>query len=177
MITTHEHRDKVVEALCKTVLEFYGPDPKKSPDVSRMINERHTRRVADLLDDRTIKVAIGGDVDVAAKYMSPTIVTATPASKVMQDEIFGPILPVISVDSMEAAIDFVNDRDKPLGLYVFSSNRAFKDAVLAQTSSGGVCVNDCIMHAANPELPFGGVGPSGCGAYHGKHGFDAFSHK
>jgi len=95
----------------------------------------------------------------------------------MKDEIFGPVLPVLSVQNVSKAIEFVNEREKPLALYIFSENSSTVDMVIAKTSSGGACVNDVAMHVANPKLPFGGVGPSGLGAYHGQHGFDSFSHK
>jgi len=149
---------------------------KKSNDYSKIVNERHVKRLSDLLNDGG-KVYYGGDIDAASGYISPTIVTDVNVnSKLMTDEIFGPILPVVPVDSMDDAIKFVNARPKPLALYVFSSNSKTADDVITQTSSGATSVNECLMHIACPNLPFGGVGPSGMGAYNGKYGFDTFSH-
>ena len=119
---------------------------------------------------------LGGESDISTLYLSPTIVIDPPAdSPIMTDEIFGPILPIVTVESVSAAIDFVNERPKPLALYVFADASETIDAVLTQTSSGGVCVNHTLLHFVPPDLPFGGVGPSGMGRYHGKAGFDAFS--
>lgn len=176
VLVTEANKDAFLQQMKRTMVEFYTADPSSTPDVSRMINTRHTQRVVDLLDDPSLDVVVGGDYSVEDKYIAPTLVTADAASKVMQDEIFGPILPVVTVPSVDAAIEFINAREKPLGLYVFSASSATQDRVLGHTSSGGACVNDVVMHAANPGLPFGGVGNSGMGSYHGKHGFDAFSH-
>lgn len=123
------------------------------------------------------QVVHGGQADVSKCYIAPTIVRCGPEAKLMKDEIFGPVLPVLSVPDVDKAIEFVNAREKPLALYVFSESSQLADKVLTRTSSGGACVNDIAMHVANPKLPFGGVGPSGLGAYHGQHGFDSFSHK
>ena len=111
------------------------------------------------------------------RYLAPTIVVDPDVdSPLMTQEIFGPVLPVISVESVDDAIDFVNDRPKPLALYVYSRSKETVERVLGQTSSGGACVNHGIVHLIVPDLPFGGVGPSGMGAYHGQTGFDTFSH-
>ena len=122
-------------------------------------------------------VVCGGEGDSTSKYLAPTIIV-DPAldSPIMTEEIFGPVLPVLSVDSVEEAIAFVNEREKPLALYVFSRDEAVADRVLARTSSGGACVNNVVVHILPDGLPFGGVGPSGMGSYHGKAGFDVFSH-
>jgi aldehyde dehydrogenase (NAD+) len=111
------------------------------------------------------------------RYLAPTIVTGVkPDAKLMEDEIFGPILPVIEVDDVDEAIRFVNDRDKPLALYAFSESNSVLEHIVAHTSSGGVTLSHAVLHLAIPDMPFGGVGPSGMGAYHGKSGFDTFSH-
>ena len=121
---------------------------------------------------------VGGQHDQASRYFAPTILSDVDLeSKVMQEEIFGPLLPVIPVDDHVEAIAFVNARPRPLALYVFSANHRHAEAVLSRTSSGGACLNDAVAHRAVPGLPFGGVGASGFGAYHGHHSFDAFSHK
>ena len=168
-----EHR--LLEALTKTVRSFYGPDPRHSPDFARIVNDAHFRRLEKLMHDgRTV---IGGDTDEAARYIAPTILADVPAdAPVMDEEIFGPILPVIAVDGVGEAISFVRAREKPLALYVFSESPEIADLVVGETSSGGVCVNATLLHIANTELPFGGVGESGMGAYHGKSGFETFSH-
>jgi len=180
IITTEAMEKPLLAELKKTLTEFYGENPKESKDVSRMINERHCKRVADLLEDKAIsEVVTGGKntVDIKSRYIAPTIVRCGPDAKVMQDEIFGPILPILTVKNMDDAVNFVNKGEKPLALYVFTENTKFAKSTLERTSSGGACVNDIAMHLANTNLPFGGVGCSGMGAYHGKHGFEAFSHR
>jgi aldehyde dehydrogenase (NAD+) len=173
------HRNVIGEltgALATTIRGFYGDDPKTSPDYGRIINDRHFQRLSALLGSG--KTVCGGDKDGATRYIAPTVITDVDASSpLMQEEIFGPILPVLPIDSAEAAIAFINRRDKPLALYVFSNSREVSRALLTRTSSGGACVNDTVAHLGVPELPFGGVGPSGMGSYHGKSSFNTFSHK
>ena len=124
------------------------------------------------------KVIAGGQTDADTRYIAPTLLTDVDlASKLMTDEIFGPLLPIIKVGSTDEAIAFVNDREKPLALYVFTGNKKVEYDVLARTSSGGACVNETLMHLVAPDLPFGGVGPSGMGAYHGRTGFETYSHR
>lgn len=166
----------LLERLKATLLEFYGEDPKKSPDYARVVNERHHRRLVGMLGQG--EVVVGGQHDEAARYLAPTIVRKVPLdAQVMTEEIFGPILPIVPVRGVREAIDFVNERPKPLALYVFSNDRAHQEQMLAETSSGGACVNDTVAHLSVPELPFGGVGESGMGAYHGRAGFETFSHR
>jgi aldehyde dehydrogenase (NAD+) len=122
-------------------------------------------------------VVCGGEKDQASKYLAPTIVLEPElSSPLMQQEIFGPILPIITVEHISQAIAFVNQRSKPLALYLYSNDSAFEHQVLHNTSAGNVCVNDGFMFMVNPDLPFGGVGDSGMGSYHGQTGFDTFSH-
>lgn len=167
--------DRLVDALRDRIAEFYGRDASTSPDFARIVNDVHFRRLEQLLRSGT--VAVGGTVDASTRYIAPTVLTGiTRDDPVMGEEIFGPILPVIAVDSLDEAVAFVNADDKPLALYTFSDADAENDRVIAATSSGGVCVNGTIMHISNPHLPFGGVGESGMGAYHGRYGFDTFSH-
>jgi aldehyde dehydrogenase (NAD+) len=168
-----------VDALTSAVRGFYGEDPSTSSDYGRIVNTTHWDRLHALLDaPRAGQVALGGTGSRDARYLAPTIVRGAgwddPA---MAEEIFGPILPVISVDSLGEAVAAVNAKDKPLALYVFAEDQDVVDRVIAETSSGGVGVNVTVLHAAVPTLPFGGVGPSGMGAYHGKAGFDTFSHR
>jgi aldehyde dehydrogenase (NAD+) len=179
IITTEAMEAPLLKQLKQTITDFYGENPKESKDISRMINERHTKRVADLLEDKKIEEVTGGKatVDIRGRYIAPTIVRCGPDAKLMKDEIFGPVLPVLVVKNMDEALDFVNKGEKPLALYVFTESNSFAKSTLERTSSGGACVNDIGMHVGNSNLPFGGVGSSGMGAYHGKHGFDAFSHK
>jgi aldehyde dehydrogenase (NAD+) len=139
------------------------------------VNGAHFERLVKLLDSGT--PAVGGDHDATTRYIAPTVLRdVTPESPVMQDEIFGPILPVIPIADAAEGIAFVNAREKPLALYVFASDASVVRTVLEGTSSGGACVNATLFHVAVAELPFGGVGESGMGAYHGKASFDVFSH-
>ena len=175
LVETEIH-DRLVDALAEQIGEFYGPDPQASADYARIVDDRHFARLSKLLGAGT--VAVGGQTDAAARYIAPTVLTDVSLDDpVMAEEIFGPILPIIKVDSLDAAIAIVNAGDKPLALYSFSQDDADNDAVLAGTTSGGACVNGTLMHVSNPNLPFGGVGESGMGAYHGKAGFDRFSHR
>ncbi|XP_054427140.1 aldehyde dehydrogenase, dimeric NADP-preferring [Pteronotus mesoamericanus] len=169
-------QSQVVEKLKKSVKEFYGEDARKSPDYGRIINSRHFQRLMGLLEGQ--KVACGGTGDAATRYIAPTILTdVDPGSPVMQEEIFGPIMPIVTVRSLEEAIQFINQREKPLALYVFSKNDKVIKKMIAETSSGGVTANDVILHLSVHSLPFGGVGNSGMGSYHGKHSFVTFSHR
>ncbi|KAM7088573.1 aldehyde dehydrogenase family 3 member A2 isoform 1-T1 [Ciconia maguari] len=169
-------QSKVVENIKATLQEFYGEDVKSSPDYERIINKHHFRRILGLLEGQ--KIAHGGEADEASCFIEPTILTdVSPESKVMEEEIFGPVLPILTVKSVDEAIEFINRREKPLALYVFSNNKKLIKRVISETSSGGVTGNDVIMHFFLSTLPFGGVGNSGMGAYHGKHSFETFSHR
>ncbi len=171
--------DQLIGALLRAVRDFYGDDPQQSPDYGRIINDRHWQRLTALLDAGGFdSMVCGGHGDQPSKYIPPTVLTGvTEDSAVMSDEIFGPILPVISVQDVDESIRFVNARDKPLALYIFSSSAGSIERVLSSTSAGGACVNHVVLQVGVGELPFGGVGPSGMGAYHGKAGFDTFSHR
>ncbi len=176
VLVERDVHDRLVEQLRQRVHEFYGDDPQRSADFARIVNDSHFHRLEKLLHCGT--VAIGGHSDADSRYIAPTVLVGiTRDDPVMGEEIFGPILPVIAIDSLDEAIAFVNEGDKPLALYSFSADDADHDRVLTGTSSGGVCVNATIMHVSNPHLPFGGVGESGMGSYHGKDGFDTFSHR
>lgn len=169
-------RDTLIDRMGAVIREFYGADPKSTPDYARIVNDKHHQRLSKLLEGET--VAVGGEHDRSTRYIAPTILKdVDPDSPVMSEEIFGPILPVLAVPHVDAAIRFVNERDKPLALYVFSSDKRVQTRVLERTSSGGAAVNHVWLHLAVPELPFGGVGQSGMGAYHGRHGFETFSHR
>ena len=168
----------LLTAIADAVTQFYGDDPRQSADYARIVNERHHDRLTALLDAGGFEATVvGGTADRSARYLAPTVLAGVkPDAAVMDDEIFGPILPVLSVSDIDEAIRVVNDRDKPLALYAFSGSDAVLDYVVANTSAGGVTLNHAIMHLAVPDLPFGGVGASGMGAYHGKAGFDVFTH-
>ena len=166
---------ELMAAMKQCIQEFFGDDPAQSNSYGRIISERHFDRLAAFLDSG--EVAVGGQTDRQQRYIAPTILdNVSWESPVMQEEIFGPILPVLEYDSLDEAIALINDRPKPLALYLFSSNQDKQDKVLGSTSSGGVCLNDTVMQVGVATLPFGGVGESGMGAYHGKASFDTFSH-
>jgi aldehyde dehydrogenase (NAD+) len=168
-------REPLLAALQKTLREFYGEDPQQSPSYGRIVNRKHWERLTAYL--RSGKIAYGGRHDAADLYLAPTILTEVPPNaSVMNEEIFGPILPVLEFDTLEGALGMFRDRPTPLALYLFSRNRATQDRVLAETRSGGVCLNDTVTHMVGKDLPFGGVGESGFGAYHGRASFDCFSH-
>ena len=164
-----------LERLKKWVQRFYGDDPSRSPDYARIINARHFQRLANLLGAG--EIVIGGQMNAEERYIAPTIIDrVSPDHPVMQEEIFGPILPVLAYDDLAEVIAFVNARPKPLALYFFCRDQRKQERIVAETSSGGVCLNDAMVHVASHTLPFGGVGDSGMGAYHGKTSFDTFTH-
>ena len=179
-VLAHEEiHDELVDTLASVIAERYGDDPAGSDSFGRIVNERHAQRLKGLLDAGGYKaVACGGTVDVEGRYVAPTVLAGVDhEAAVMGEEIFGPILPVLSVGSVDDAISYVNGHDKPLALYVFTNSMGTADRVLRRTSSGGACVNDVMNHLLPPALPFGGVGPSGTGAYHGRWGFEQLSHR
>lgn len=165
-----------IERLRNVVQEFFGSAPEHSPDYARIINERHFQRLSAYLADGD--VCFGGQTLPDERYIAPTaLVNVSPESRVMRDEIFGPILPILSFTHLNDAITFIQERPHPLALYLFTGSKRTERFLLDHTTSGGVCVNSTIMHISVPNAPFGGVGESGIGAYHGKYGFDTFSHK
>eukprot|EP00002_Diphylleia_rotans_P034236 TRINITY_DN733_c0_g2_i1.p1 TRINITY_DN733_c0_g2~~TRINITY_DN733_c0_g2_i1.p1 ORF type:complete len:499 (+),score=120.39 TRINITY_DN733_c0_g2_i1:70-1566(+) len=165
----------VVQKIGETIRKFYGEDPQKSPDFGRIVNANHFGRIQKLLDGS--KVAYGGKYDAQDLYISPTVlIDVTADSPIMSSEIFGPVLPVIAVEDIDEAIRFINERERPLALYAFSNKQKVIDQVFGNTHSGGAVANDVMMHLSVPELPFGGIGESGVGAYHGRNSFLTFSH-
>jgi aldehyde dehydrogenase (NAD+) len=165
----------LIEALINGIGKFYGPSPQQSKDYARIINENHFERLIRYLEDGT--VLFGGEHDKKDLYISPTLLSnVKQSSPVMQDEIFGPILPIIEFETMEDVIDRIRSKPKPLSLYLFTDDKSVQEAILRNTSSGGVCVNDTVSHIVGSDLPFGGVGESGFGSYHGKASFDSFTH-
>uniref|UniRef100_A0A8C9UKR9 Aldehyde dehydrogenase n=1 Tax=Spermophilus dauricus TaxID=99837 RepID=A0A8C9UKR9_SPEDA len=175
VLCSPETRERLLPALQNAITRFYGDDPQSSPNLGRIISQKHFKRLQGLLGCG--RVAIGGQSDESELYIAPTVlVDVQETEPVMQEEIFGPILPLVTVRSLDEAIDFINRREKPLALYAFSNSSQVVQRVLAQTSSGGFCGNDGFMHMTLASLPFGGVGASGMGRYHGKFSFDTFSH-
>lgn len=169
-------QETFVQKAKEVLREWYGVDPSKSPDLSRIVAERHIDRLSTYLKEG--KIAVGGRFDRSSKFVEPTILTdVSPDSKVMKEEIFGPILPILNVNNHNDVIDFVNDREKPLAMYVFSTREDDVQDILRRVSSGGVSVNDVMAHAGVTDLPFGGVGSSGMGAYHGDYTFETFTHR
>lgn len=159
----------------QALLQFYGEDPSKSPDYPRVIHSKHFERLNAFLSEGSC--VVGGQTDINDLYIAPTVLDQiTWDSPIMEEEIFGPILPVLSYNSLDEALDKINQGPRPLALYLFSDNEEVQDKVFNRVSFGGGCINDTVIHLANPNLPFGGVGGSGMGAYHGKFSFDTFSH-
>lgn len=168
-------RDSFVTALKKAIKEFYGEHPGQCEDYGRIVSVRHFDRLVKYLGDG--KIVHGGAREAKDLFLAPTILAeVSPDAPVMQEEIFGPILPLIEFDQLDEAFALLRDRPIPLALYVFSRDRATEARVLAETRSGGACVNDVVSHMIGTGLPFGGLGESGMGAYHGRAGFDAFTH-
>src|SRR3954465_7162478 len=160
--------------LKETLTDFYGDEPQKSPDYGRIVNTHHFDRLTALLPSGTIYH--GGQHDRADKFIAPTVlVDVSPDAPVMQEEIFGPILPVLEVDNVEQVINFVNARPSPLGLYLFAEDQRVAEQILNATTSGDAVINDCTIHPLIPDFPFGGVGNSGMGKYHGEWGFRAYT--
>ena len=166
---------QLVDAIGKSVTEFYGSDPHASKDYARVVSPRHFSRLKAMISSGT--AVIGGQTDESDRYIAPTVLlNVDKNSPVMQEEIFGPILPIIEIDTIDEAVSFVNSRQHPLALYVFAQDTKVSEKVVASTTSGGVTVNGTIFHMTGPYLPFGGVGESGMGAYHGQAGVDVFQH-
>lgn len=166
-----------IESMGNAIKEFYGENVKSSPYFGRIITREAFDNLIDKLENSGGKIAIGGEHDRNEKYIAPTLIeNPNMDSKLMQEEIFGPLLPIIEYDSIEGIIEYLKTRDKPLALYYFGDKQEAR-YVLRNTSSGGACVNDTILHVANKRLPFGGVGESGLGKYHGRSSFEVFSNK
>lgn len=169
-------KEKLLMHMKEALLRFFGEDAQKSVDYPRIINKKQHARLVKLLKDGN--VLVGGNFDEDDLYVEPTILdNVAPDSQLMTDEIFGPLLPIIEWTNADEMISFIKKRPKPLAFYLFTSSNNFRDLVFSHISFGGSCVNDTIVHVANPALPFGGVGLSGMGKYHGKASFDLFSNK
>ncbi|XP_009573922.1 PREDICTED: aldehyde dehydrogenase family 3 member B1-like [Fulmarus glacialis] len=170
-----EMQEKLMPALREAITEFFGSNPQESPDFGRIVGDKQFRRIRALLCSG--RVAIGGQTDEKERYIAPTVLAdVLPSDPAMQEEIFGPILPIVVVANMDEAIDFINARPQPLVIYAFSCDSKVVNQVLERTSSGGFCGNDTLMHVTLTSLPFGGIGNSGLGKYHSKFTFDTFTH-
>jgi aldehyde dehydrogenase (NAD+) len=179
MVDKKVHKE-FLAVLKQTINDFFG-NPKESKDYSRIINEFHTKRLADLIKSHNGTLLTGGDYDIKEKYIAPTVVCFDSFEQMQKsplacNEIFGPILYIIPYETLDECIEYINSKDKPLALYYFGSNSANKGKIQKFTSSGAFVCNDTVVHFTVSSLPFGGVGKSGYGVYHGKHGFDSLSH-
>ncbi|MNC33149.1 Aldehyde dehydrogenase [compost metagenome] len=175
-ILAHESiRESLVAKMKQKLVQFYGENPKESKDYGKIVNQRQWDRLNSLID--ASKVVVGGHGEREQLYLAPTIMDrVTWEDKVMEDEIFGPILPILDYQDLSDAISQIQNRPKPLALYLFTNNKQVEQQVLENTSFGGGCVNDTLLHLVTPHMPFGGVGSSGMGAYHGRYSFETFSH-
>jgi aldehyde dehydrogenase (NAD+) len=179
LLVEEKFAQTLIVVLKKTIERFFGEDASTSGDLSKIVNRNHFLRLRKYLEDPSIaqSVVYGGKHDENELYIQPTILLDPPlTSEIMNDEIFGPLLPVITLKRIEDSIDFINSRPKPLCIYLFSNNKQLRERVVSETSSGSVAVNDTIVQFAIDTFPFGGVGESGFGKYHGKFSFDTFSH-
>ena len=175
LLINEKCRDEFVDEFRKAVRKLY-PQGVNSPDLGKIINEKHFQRLRHLFENQ--KIIIGGEIDEKTMKIAPTLLDETdPESPVMQEEIFGPILPMITWKDFDEAVDFVRSREKPLALYIFSKDKKHIRQVQERLTYGGGCINDTIVHLSNPCMPFGGVGASGMGSYHAKQGFDTFTHE
>ncbi|KAL6284823.1 hypothetical protein ACE6H2_015752 [Prunus campanulata] len=180
IITTKDFAPKLIEALKIELEQFFGKDPMNSKDISRIVSSTQFKRLAKLLDEDKVsdKIVLGGQMDENQLKIAPTILLDIPEeSQLMQEEIFGPLMPIVTVEKIEDSFDVINSRPKPLAVYVFTNNEQLKKGFVENISSGGMLINDTVLHVSISGLPFGGVGESGMGSYHGKFSFDGFSHK
>ena len=170
-------KNDLIKALKKTITEFYGENIEKSPDFGRIVNQKHFNRLNVLIQIHKDNVVFGGNSSKEDLYIEPTLLdNITNDNKIMKEEIFGPILPIITYDNFDEVLEIIQSKSKPLSLYLFSEDENMTHRVVEELSFGGGAINDTLMHLANPNLPFGGVGSSGIGQYHGKYSFDTFSH-
>ena len=180
LLVERSARASLIQALGERLTACFGEEPLDSSDLASIVNETQYARLSALLEQARERgqVLLGGTCDPERRRIAPTVIQVNDREDpLMQEELFGPLLPILEVDGLEQAIEWINQRPKPLALYLFSSSQQHQETVLNTTSSGGVCFNDVVMQVGVPELPFGGVGASGMGAYHGKAGFDTFSHQ
>ncbi|MGA0253333.1 aldehyde dehydrogenase family protein [Vulcanococcus sp.] len=180
LLVERSARTSLIQSLGERLTACFGEEPLDSSDLASIVNDAQYARLSALLEQARERgqVLLGGTCDPERRRIAPTVIQVNDREDpLMQEELFGPLLPILEVDGLEQAIEWINQRPKPLALYLFSSSQQHQETVLNTTSSGGVCFNDVVMQVGVPELPFGGVGASGMGAYHGKAGFDTFSHQ
>ncbi|KAJ9671075.1 hypothetical protein PVL29_027186 [Vitis rotundifolia] len=180
VITTKDFAPKLIDVLRHELEEFFGKNPIESEDMSRIVSVQHFKRLTRLLDEDEVsdKIIIGGQRDENQLKIAPTILVDVPEdTEIMKEEIFGPLLPILTVENLEESFDVINSKSKPLAAYLFSENKQLQKDFVNNISSGGMLINDTILHLTVSSLPFGGVGESGMGSYHGKFSFDTFSHK
>ncbi|MDX1977532.1 MAG: aldehyde dehydrogenase [Pseudanabaenaceae cyanobacterium bins.68] len=184
VLVARSRKAELIAAMNRAITQFYSAQPQTSPDYGRIVSFKHFARLSGLIEAcRTApcEIIIGGETDALSRYIAPTLVDCqdlpTAANlKIMESEIFGPILPVVTYEELDQAIAYINQQPKPLALYLFSDDQPTHTQVLSQTSSGSSCINNLILQSGVPDLPFGGVGASGMGSYHGKYSFRCFSH-
>ncbi|MBC5772664.1 aldehyde dehydrogenase [Pontibacter sp. KCTC 32443] len=176
VLVQEDVKEEFIQQMAQCIKEFYGEQPLNSPDFARIINDNHFQRLSAMLTPEHVR--IGGETDAADRYIAPTVLDNIAWDHPsMQEEIFGPVLPILTFETIDEAIKIVNRHEKPLALYFFSANKLYQQRILHEVTFGGGCINDTISHLANPNLPFGGVGSSGLGSYHGIASFDVFSHQ
>lgn len=176
LLVQEKQKEQTIDLLKSTLSQFYGENPAESENYCKIVNEHHFDRLLKLLE--TAKIVHGGSSNRESLYIEPTIIECEPeTSPIMQEEIFGPILPILSYNSIADAVDIIRAKPRPLATYLFSEDADVIQNVTTSISSGGFCINDTVVHITSLTMPFGGVGNSGMGAYHGKYGFDTFSHK
>lgn len=168
-------KDQFVAEFCKEIKRQYGENPLQNPNFGKIINEKHFERLLELMDES--KVVYGGESDRSTNRIAPTVMdNVTWDDAIMQEEIFGPIMPILTYENFDDIFEMLAEKDKPLALYFFSENKDRIEKITSRIRYGGGCINDVVIHLATSEMGFGGVGESGMGSYHGKEGFDAFSH-
>lgn len=176
VLVREQVKEELIQLMTQCIKEFYGDDPSKSPDFARIINDAHFERLSSHL--KTGNIRTGGQTDASQRYIAPTILDQVSwEDPIMQEEIFGPVLPVLSYSNGSEVIQLINSREKPLALYYFSSNLDKQQRIIQHVQFGGGCINDTLSHFANSKLPFGGIGGSGIGNYHGESSFNVFSHQ
>jgi len=175
VLVNRKVHDQLLQKLKEMIETFFGENPQNSPDFARIINKSHFQRLTGLIDAE--KRVVGGQVNQEKLYIAPTIMTqVTMDDPIMQEEIFGPILPILAYDNLDEAMQMIQKHPNPLALYLFTNDKTIENKILSEVPFGGGCVNDTFSHVFNEKIPFGGRGTSGMGAYHGKFSFDTFSH-
>ncbi|MEO1771618.1 aldehyde dehydrogenase [Candidatus Enterococcus ferrettii] len=175
-VVVHQQvKNAFIQEVRNVLEEFYGTRIEKSDSYARIVNEKHFIRLADLMEETQDEWLFGGEMNPDDLYIEPTLLEASWKSAAMEEEIFGPILPVISYTNLDTTISEINKMAKPLAMYIFSQNKQQQDKIINETSSGGLCINNTVMHLVSDNMPFGGVGSAGIGSYHGKYSFETFS--